>query len=73
MKYLSCDLPLVRKILVDRLLLVVMSQGEVQILDEGQSEELMVLLEENDFMDEKMDIKVMRQELSRILRTESGE
>lgn len=43
-KYLASDLPKARKILADKLLLVIMSQSDNTIFSEEQSEELMVLL-----------------------------
>ena len=69
-KYLASDLPKVRKILADRLMLIIMSQGEGEIFKEGEAEELMVVLEENDFMDEKMERKEMEESLCRILGVE---
>jgi hypothetical protein len=65
-QFLSSDLPKVRKILADKLLLLVMSQQEYETFNQEQSDELTMLLSEYDFIDEKLDCEHVRTELQRI-------
>lgn len=64
--FLSSDLPKVRKILADKLLLLVMSQANYETFSEEQSDELTMLLSDYDFVDEKLDVEFIKGELSRI-------
>lgn len=66
MQFLSSDLPKVRKILADKLLLLVMSQLNYETFSMEQSDELTMLLSEYDFIDEKLDCEHVRSELNRI-------
>jgi hypothetical protein len=50
-KILCSDLPKARKVLSDKLLMYVMSLVDYTVFTEEQSEELMNILSENDFLD----------------------
>jgi hypothetical protein len=50
-KILVSDLPKARKVLADKLLLFLMSQEEYVIFTEEQTEMLILLLSDNDFLD----------------------
>jgi len=53
-KILISDLPKARKVLADQLLMFLMSQDEFIIFTEDQTEQLILLLSDNDFLDEKL-------------------
>ena len=50
-RILCSDLPKARKVLADKLLLFLMSQEDYVIFKEDQTERLMLLLSENDFLE----------------------
>lgn len=50
-KILCSDLPKARKVLADKLLMLVMSQEEQIVFNEEASEVLMTVLSDNDFLD----------------------
>ena len=50
-RILCSDLPKARKVLADKLLLFLMSQEDYVIFNEDQTERLMLLLSENDFLE----------------------
>lgn len=64
--FLCSDLPKVRKILADKLLLLVMSQENYETFTIEQSDELTLILSENDFVDEKLDVNQLKEDLNRI-------
>jgi hypothetical protein len=60
---LCSNLPIARKLLADKLLLLVMSQKEGEVFSEDCSEVLMGILSDNDFLEEKLDVKGLRKEI----------
>ena len=66
-RILVSDLPKARKVLADKLLLFLMSQEEFLIFSEEQTEMLILLLSDNDFLDEKLDVDVVKGEIDNIL------
>lgn len=64
-KILCSDLPKARKVLADKLLLFVMSEGG--IFNEEQSEQLMNILSENDFLEENLEVEVIREQINTLL------
>jgi hypothetical protein len=58
-------LPKARKVLADKLLLFVMSEGG--IFNEEQSEQLMNILSENDFLEENLEVEVIREQINTLL------
>ena len=63
-KILISDLPKARKVLADKLLLFLMSQEEYLIFSEEQSENFILLLSDNDFLDEKLDVKAIEAQIT---------
>lgn len=59
-KILCSDLPKARKVLADKLLLLIMSQEEDAVFSEETSEILMTILSDNDFLDEKLDVETLK-------------
>jgi hypothetical protein len=60
-RILCSDLPKARKLLADKLLLLIMSQEEGKaVFSEECSEMLMTILSDNDFLDEKLDVEVIK-------------
>ena len=59
-KILVSDLPKARKVLADKLLLFLMSQEEYVIFTEDQTEMFLLLLSDNDFLDEKLDVESIK-------------
>lgn len=66
-KILVSDLPKARKIIADKLLLFLMSQEEYVIFTEEQTEMLILLLSDNDFLDEKLEVNKIKEEIDGIL------
>lgn len=66
-KILVSDLPKARKIIADKLLLFLMSQEEYVIFTEEQTEMLVLLLSDNDFLDEKLEVNKIKEEIDGIL------
>lgn len=64
---LISDLPKARKVLADKMLLFLMSQEEYLIFTEDQTEMLILLLSDNDFLDEKLDVEKIKTEIEEIL------
>jgi hypothetical protein len=60
-KILVSDLPKARKIIADKLLLFLMSQEEYVIFTEEQTEMLILLLSDNDFLDEKLEVNKIKE------------
>jgi hypothetical protein len=61
---LCSDLPKARKLLADKLLLLIMSQeDEKAVFSAESSEVLMTILSDNDFLDEKLDVGVLRAQI----------
>lgn len=58
-------MPKARKVLADKLLLFVMSEGG--IFNEEQSEQLMNILSENDFLEENLEVEVIREQINTLL------
>jgi len=52
-------------VLADKLLLFVMSEGG--IFNEEQSEQLMNILSENDFLEENLEVEVIREQINTLL------
>ena len=66
-KILCSDLPKARKLLADKLLLLVMSQDEKPIFSQECAECLMNILSQNDFLEEKLDVQRLRGEIESAL------
>lgn len=66
-KILVSDLPKARKVLADKMLLFLMSQEDYVIFTEEQTEMLILLLSDNDFLDEKLDVNKIKDEIEGIL------
>lgn len=66
-RILCSDLPKARKILADKLLLFLMSQLDYEIFTEEQTELLVLLLSDNDFLEEKLDVERIRAEIKDIM------
>lgn len=66
-KILISDLPKARKVLSDKLLMFLMSQDDYIIFTEDQTEQLILLLSDNDFLDEKLEVDKIKEEIDTIL------
>lgn len=55
-KILCSDLPKARKLLADKFLMALMAYEDEDIFTSEQSEQLMNILSENDFLEEKLDV-----------------
>lgn len=66
-KILVSDLPKARKVLADKMLLFLMSQEDYMIFTEDQTEMLILLLSDNDFLDEKLEVDKIKTEIEEIL------
>lgn len=66
-RILCSDLPKARKVLADKLLLFLMSQEDFVIFSEEQTEALMLLLSDNDFLEESLEVERIKTEIEEIL------
>ena len=66
-KILCSDLPKARKLLADKLLLFLMSQDDYVVFSEESSDLLINVLSENDFLDEKLDVEALKDEIKSIM------
>lgn len=66
-RILCSDLPKARKVLADKLLLFLMSQEDFVIFSEEQTEAVMLLLSDNDFLEESLEVERIKAEIEEIL------